>query len=243
MKKLIALFLFFMVNSIVHSQNKKPVIVELFTSQGCSSCPSADLLLSSILKESSSNEVIGLSFHVDYWDYIGWKDPFASPDNTRRQRTYARKFKSNSVYTPQMVVNGKYEFVGSSRKNWKEAKSKAITETTSHELKLKMVEINKEKVVVSIESDQAVSGLILNVALAESNLNREVARGENSGRTLYHDNVVRAFTSRQFDGQVNTFVFALNSVEKLENCSLIAYTQDQSTWHVASSTSYALADL
>ena len=98
-------------------ENEKPfVVVELFTSEGCSSCPPADELLSEIVDGRYENtDVIGLSFHVDYWDYIGWKDPYASRDFTNRQRIYAEKLRSHQLYTPQMVVNGKHEFVGSNR--------------------------------------------------------------------------------------------------------------------------------
>ncbi|MEO1256072.1 MAG: DUF1223 domain-containing protein, partial [Bacteroidota bacterium] len=91
-------------------------MIELFTSEGCSSCPPADRLLSSVINNTDKNvEVLGLSFHVDYWDYIGWKDPYASKAYSTRQRVYGRKFQNRSIYTPQMIVNGKHEFVGSNR--------------------------------------------------------------------------------------------------------------------------------
>jgi hypothetical protein len=91
-----------------------PVVIELFTSQGCSSCPPADRLLTRLAQDSKlAGQVIPLSFHVDYWDYIGWQDPFASPRWSERQRQYGRAFRSNRIYTPQLVVNGRTECVGS----------------------------------------------------------------------------------------------------------------------------------
>ena len=86
-----------------------PVVVELFTSQGCSSCPPADKILHELTKR---DDVIGLALHVDYWDYIGWKDEFAIPDHTRRQRAYAREGGRSMIYTPQMVINGQQDVVG-----------------------------------------------------------------------------------------------------------------------------------
>ena len=103
----------------VDDATKPIVVVELFTSEGCSSCPPADKLLSRIVDDANDHvEVLALSFHVDYWDYIGWKDPYAKSTFTQRQRAYARKFYSSQIYTPQMVVNGKHEFVGSDQRKW-----------------------------------------------------------------------------------------------------------------------------
>ena len=89
------------------------VVLELFTSQGCSSCPSADKLLNEVRKEYNEENVFALSYHVSYWNYIGWKDPFSKEEYTEKQHAYAAKFRSRSVYTPQLVVNGKEHFVGS----------------------------------------------------------------------------------------------------------------------------------
>ena len=103
---------------------ERPIVVELFTSQGCSSCPPADALLGELAKRT---DVLALGFHVDYWDYIGWKDPYASKLATKRQRQYAETFKLSYVYTPQMVVNGVTESVGSDRAGIEAAVEKAKT--------------------------------------------------------------------------------------------------------------------
>ncbi|MDJ0823711.1 MAG: DUF1223 domain-containing protein [Paracoccaceae bacterium] len=94
---------------MAHAENN-PVVVELFTSQGCSSCPPADALLAAL---GARDDVIALALHVDYWDYIGWKDSFAIPGHTARQKGYAREGGRRSVYTPQMVINGQHDVVGS----------------------------------------------------------------------------------------------------------------------------------
>ncbi|MEM6656578.1 MAG: DUF1223 domain-containing protein [Pseudomonadota bacterium] len=91
------------------SAENDPVVIELFTSQGCSSCPPADRIMHDLAKR---DDVIGLALHVDYWDYIGWKDEYADPDHTLRQRAYARQADRSMIYTPQMVINGQQDVVG-----------------------------------------------------------------------------------------------------------------------------------
>src|ERR1700726_1026943 len=91
---------------------ERPIVVELFTSEGCSSCPPADALLAEL---AGRPDVLALSFHVDYWDRLGWRDPFSSPDATRRQHGYAELLGLSTVYTPQIVVDGRWQAVGSDR--------------------------------------------------------------------------------------------------------------------------------
>ena len=96
----------------VAADTGSPVVVELYTSQGCSSCPPAEAFLGELAKRPN---VIALEFHIDYWDYIGWKDPFASPDYTARQRAYSARMGERYVYTPQMLIQGQTHEVGSKR--------------------------------------------------------------------------------------------------------------------------------
>src|SRR5690348_4653604 len=90
----------------------RPIVVELFTSQGCSSCPPADALLNELAQRP---DVVALGFHVDYWDYLGWKDPLSAPGSTQRQRDYARLLNQPTIYTPEMVIDGHLQLVGSDR--------------------------------------------------------------------------------------------------------------------------------
>jgi hypothetical protein len=110
--RLAALVLGLAVVAVPAGADPRPVVVELFTSQGCSSCPPADALLGELARKS---EVLALGFHISYWDSLGWKDPLSSPSSTERQKAYARRFTDGRVYTPQMVVDGTDEMVGSDR--------------------------------------------------------------------------------------------------------------------------------
>lgn len=235
------LSLIFLVSSLLTPEvEEKPfILIELFTSEGCSSCPPADQLLSEIVDASYEGvEVMGLSFHVDYWDYIGWKDPYARKDFTKRQRTYARKFYSNQVYTPQMVVNGKHEFVAN-RSKWNSLFDELKEEQFGYEIDLTNVAVSADELTVDVSSEDA-RNVVLNVALVERELSQKVTRGENRGKVLMHDNVVRSFATRQFDGKKNQFALNLPTDLKAENSALIVYVQHEDTWEVLAATSISI---
>ena len=235
---------FALIGSIfLHEPEQKPfVLIELFTSEGCSSCPSADRLLSEILdKEHDQVEVLGLSFHVDYWDYIGWRDPYADQLFTQRQRSYARKFYPSQVYTPQMVVNGKYEFVGSNRTRWNSTFEKLRAKVPGYFIKLDEMRIDGSQVVIKVSSDSD-QRVILNAALVERGLSQKVTRGENKGRQLSHDNVVRSFRTRQFDGELNTLRLDIPADMDVASSSVILYAQDEKSWEVVGAVRNQLLD-
>ena len=169
----------------------RPVIVELFTSQGCSSCPPADGLLTRLAAEAGAR-VVPLAFHVDYWDHLGWRDPFSSPDWSRRQQEYSGRLGSH-LYTPQAVVDGRLEALGSDE----DALRRAIAAEAGRPaatLTLDPRPLGGELVVdVGIELPPQLAGreLVLMLALRESGLTTRVARGENGGRSLAGDDVVR----------------------------------------------------
>ena len=184
-------------------------LVELFTSEGCSSCPPADDVAADIAKRAASlgSPVYVVAYHVDYWDYLGWKDRFATPDFSARQRAYAEETGSKRVYTPQMVINGRVEFVGSDHARADQEIKAAIGSSNSKSgappatLKLTLdprVRANL-RYAVSYEvtgiEDPARSGVMLHVAVVESGLESKIIRGENAGKTLHHDSVARWFSS------------------------------------------------
>ncbi len=167
------------------------VVLELFTSQGCSSCPPADWLLQKV-KTQFPEEVFALSYHVDYWNYIGWKDPFSKAEFTKKQGAYTKKFNHYTDYTPQMVVNGKEHFVGSDALKLYASINKYAEETPPNKVRLK----NVTPTTSEIKFDYTVSGDIedkqLRLVLVLDERTTEVKRGENRNRTLKNSNIVVA---------------------------------------------------
>lgn len=162
-------------------QSRSPILVELFTSEGCSSCPPADRLL-----EKLDPQAIVLSEHVTYWNQGGWKDPFSSPAITARQQAYGRIFNIESVYTPEMVVDGESEFNGSDSRQAADAIAKAV-----HRKKAD-VRIARIDSGLRVEVDAMPGAAELFLALAEDSAASQVTAGENSGRHLHHVAVVRS---------------------------------------------------
>ncbi|MGH9931254.1 MAG: DUF1223 domain-containing protein [Pyrinomonadaceae bacterium] len=192
-------------------RNSTPVIVELFTSEGCSSCPPADALLIQLEQTQpvSGTEVIALGEHVDYWNHLGWADPYSSAVFSARQGEYADAFGKDGVYTPQMIVDGQAEFVGSNMDRAREAISEAArAPKASVQVSLAASATEKKPngigLFVHVENVPAVSSgdtAEVMLAITENDLRSQVARGENARRSLRHIAVVRQF---KVIGSVNT---------------------------------------
>ena len=164
-----------------------PVLVELFTSEGCSSCPPADRLLEALDKNP---DVIVLSEHVDYWNQLGWRDPYSSAAASARQQDYAQRFRLESVYTPQMVIDGRAQEVGNDRGPIQSAIAKA---GAAQKTAVEIADVSREsgKVHFRVHIPQLMAHATVYIALADDRARSEVARGENRGRTLDHVAVVR----------------------------------------------------
>lgn len=161
----------------------RPVVLELFTSQGCSSCPPADAYIGEL---SQHKDVLALSFHVDYWDALGWKDPFSLAVSTERQQSYSAAHGGASVYTPQVVIDGKDDFVGTDRRNIGRALATARTGVPVE------ISLQKPDVMVDLSAQEhAVPSEVLLVAYLRK-ASTPVGRGENAGRRLEEFNIVRA---------------------------------------------------
>jgi hypothetical protein len=165
---------------------QSPVVVELFTSQGCSSCPPADDLLRDLVRDPKlRGKVIPLAFHVDYWNHLGWSDPFSSKKWSARQFSYGRAFKLNGAYTPQMVVDGQTQFVGSNAG----ALHAAIEQASKRKRDAKVaLRIDGADVVVNAT---ATGQADLIVVAFENGVATKIERGENGGRTQVSDAIVR----------------------------------------------------
>jgi hypothetical protein len=208
-------------------------VVEMFTSQGCSSCPPAEEVLTEIERDARKRgqPVFALGFHVDYWDDLGWPDRFADEAYTARQQAYARAFGSGQLYTPQMVVNGTVDFVGSDRRRAATAIASALTAVATTPLALSVEDAARvtgggHRVVVNYQTERPPERAVLNVAIVERGLESEVARGENAGRTLRQDNVVRAFASVGLDAERGRVELEVPSDLDPRQASVVGYVQN-----------------
>jgi hypothetical protein len=196
------------------SNPRQPVLVELFTSEGCSSCPPADALLARLdaTQFVPGAQAIVLSEHVTYWNRLGWRDPYSSDEMTGRQQRYAAHFRLGSVYTPQIVVDGATEFVGNDSTALTRAVARAAA-TPKAALTLENVQWTGNA--VSFAARSSAPHATLFAALAEDATQSSVARGENAGRTLRHVAVVRVLEekgSNSADGRPLTLKLPARSV-------------------------------
>ena len=163
-------------------------VLELFTSEGCSSCPPADELVARIQREAGNKPVYVLSYHVDYWNRLGWRDVFSQSQFSKRQYWYNRLF-TGQVYTPQLIINGKTEFVGSDRAAILPAIKNALDGQSSVTLNLN-AEQQGNKFKVSYRANGAPSGSQILLAVVQKHAVSKVSKGENEGRTLSHVQIV-----------------------------------------------------
>ncbi len=180
--------------------SRPAVVLELFTSQGCSSCPPADRLLARLSEERSDDlpRLVPLAFHVDYWNYIGWRDPFSAAAWSDRQRRYARALGVATVYTPQLVVDGREDLVGADERRARRAIARAAAVPAAGRVTLSAVAASDRdpgRLTLQVEAhlDQPIDARELEawVALFENGLETRVRRGENAHRTLENEFVVR----------------------------------------------------
>jgi len=192
-----------LLGAAAHAEDR-PVVVELFTSQGCSSCPPADALLGEL---SRRGDVIALAYHVDYWDNLGWKDPFASRSGTERQRVYARSLGLSGLYTPQMVVDGATDVVGSDRRS--------VLAAVSGQRQGPAIQLLREDGVLKVgvaAQKGAQAGEAVLVAYAEQ-AETKVQRGENAGRSLTEYSIVRGvYPLGRWTGEATSFSIDLSTV-------------------------------
>lgn len=183
---------------------QRPIVIELFTSEGCSSCPPADALLAEL---AAQPDVLALSFHVDYWDRLGWKDPFSSAAATRRQQRYVQALGLETVYTPQIIVDGHWQAVGSDRGAVDQAFAAARHMPGAVPVTL-IVGEGRARVTLGADAVHSAATVVL-IGFDRLRVDA-VERGENAGRTLSHVDVVRGFAEiGPYDGKARTIEAAL----------------------------------
>ncbi|MDQ2719116.1 MAG: DUF1223 domain-containing protein [Bacteroidota bacterium] len=205
---------------------KNMAVLELFTSQGCSSCPPADRLM----REYQSKEnVIVLSFHVDYWNRLGWKDPYSSKEYSQRQYKYASALNAQ-VYTPQLVINGQIEMIGSDADKISAIIKKAITQQTDASLLIKTVNPENGQLNVNFVASGNTLNSFLNIAIVEKKTTTQIKAGENDGITLNNYNVVRNFeTNKQVNNGENIATINIPAQSDLKKMSVILFLQQNNS--------------
>lgn len=218
------------------AETRTPVLVELFTSEGCSSCPPADRFLQKLDQQPQSGaEMVVLSEHVDYWNHIGWKDPFSSHFFSERQSAYAKRFNLDSVYTPQMVVDGTSEFVGSDQEKANHV-FQSVTRAAKIPVQLSGVSVDPPHTLRAhiesgpLDDSYGVASTEVYVAVALNHAQSQVSGGENAGHQLTHVSVVRSLVKvgelKRGQNLSHEVTLKLQPGEDLNNLRLIAFLQE-----------------
>jgi hypothetical protein len=215
-----------------------PVVVELFTSQGCSSCPPADHIVSEIAHDQSLiGRVIPLTFHVDYWDRLGWRDPFSSREWSQRQYAYVRALRANSAYTPQVVVGGTKQFVGSNRPALEETLVALSHRKPGGEVQ---VTISRQGTKVTIHVNAKGSGDLV-LAVFDNSAPTPVRAGENGGRTIPNDATVRKLVrAGTLTGGVLDRMITLDVDPSWRQPGVAVFLQDGETLEIGAAASAGL---
>jgi hypothetical protein len=214
------------------TNHQRTVLLELFTSQGCSSCPPADQLLSKLRKENFDGAVvIPLAYHVDYWNHLGWRDPFSSAQWSARQRAYAASIPGSQVYTPQLIVNGTVQLVGSSERHIRAEIERQLAGRDGGSVTIDRVTRagNQLKVQVHASSTSTLADLM--VVLFENGVETAVSRGENANRNLANDAIVRweskaAEVPAEGTNVTETVTIPLDAGWRADSIGVAAFLQD-----------------
>jgi len=227
------------------------VVVELFTSEGCSSCPPADALLKELSEQRKVKgvQIVALEEHVDYWNHLGWKDPYSAAEFSQRQNDYAQVFGSDGVYTPQMVVDGKSEFVGSRSLAAREAIERAANQPKAEIALVAGVNSSSDKPAFEVQV-KSLGGISVRgeselwIAVTEKGLQTDVKAGENSGETLKHAAVVRSLrkidTLRDPSGYQHQIQLALDPGWKKDNLAAVVFLAEKNSHKILGAASTAL---
>ena len=221
----------FTLNNKKHKQaNNKSgfAVVELFTSEGCSSCPPADRAVATLLQKNTDNVYI-LAYHVDYWNRLGWKDAFSKAEFSARQQQYGSHFSSESIYTPQVIVNGITQFVGSDEEKLNHAVLTNLQSGQSSDLTISAIK-NNNSIAVSYHINEK-EPVLLNVALVQPQASTAVKGGENGGRTLHHVNIVRELKTIDATGEGTVTIVIPSELSGLP-LKLIAFTQEKNNFKI-----------
>lgn len=227
--KYLSLFLFSLILFTSNIEPKKPfVVVQLFTSQGCSSCPPADALIEKIKEEYKDQNVFVMSYHVDYWNRLGWKDPFSQREFTELQYEYAEQFRERRVYTPQIVMNGKEHFVGSNSSKLRSKIKNYLKHKVENTLTFTKTKDDEGNTVLNYEVSGKLKNKKIKLAFVLENSVTEIKRGENSNKTLSNSNIVLQESILELnDEQKGSYIIPDLDAVKGNKILLIAFVQNE----------------
>ena len=219
-------------------------VIELFTSEGCSSCPPADALAAKIARETLSRPVYILSFHVDYWNRLGWKDTYSKSEYSARQKRYSGWMHLSGAYTPQMVVNGKTEMVGSNEKALRRAITASLTNVPTVNLTVKEASVSQNKLQLQYQIANPGKNAAINIAFIQNKAQTQVKGGENSGKMLPHINIVRELKTIPLNGHnLGTATIPLPVEFDMKDGKVIAFIQNTNTGEVLAAREVMLSGL
>lgn len=224
----------FTLKQVIQAKEAKPIdsgfaVLELFTSQGCSSCPPADKILGKYAMENNPN-VIPLAFHVDYWNRLGWKDPFSKSQFSERQQDYATVMKSQGNYTPQIIINGHDELIGSNESAIKDIVKEELAIKKQHTIAIKKATLNNNQVNLEFNLDSDLSNSVINLALVKKEEFTNIKRGENTGLSQTSYNIV--FDFKTVSSTSNTGSFEFKKEWLSSDYFVVAYLQNNKTGKV-----------
>ena len=212
-------------------------LVELFTSEGCSSCPAAEAVLADVHQKYKDNVYV-MEFHVDYWNYLGWEDVYSAKTYSQRQQRYVQALHLNSAYTPQAVVNGKSEVVGSNRQRLQALIDDNLGRAQTGQIQLS-AKASGGNVVIAYTVANA-GNAVLNIALVQKKALTDVRKGENSGKKLAHLNVVRDLKTLPLAQSSGSLSIPLLKGMQASGFTIIAWTQDKKTLVISDAAETAI---
>lgn len=222
--------------SLETSNSKGFAVVELFTSEGCSSCPPADELMAKLQQDAKDKNIYLLAYHVDYWDRLGWKDHFSSEQFTNRQQEYQQWLDLNIMYTPQFVINGNTQFAGDHEGTLYRKVADALQAKVVSEIHLK-TSTGKDSISVDYTTNIEQKNTSLFLAVVQKKGTTQVERGENSGALLHHVQIVNQFHSQSFLKKKGNIVIPKPENFDAKNYELIGFMQNNETGIISGATS------
>lgn len=209
-------------------------VLELFTSQGCSSCPPADALLAEYAA-AHNEHIIPLSFHVDYWNRLGWTDPFSNKVYSERQQWYSEHLPKGSIYTPQLIVNGRGEAVGNNRRTVGDLVQNELLAQNKETISVVDFSIDRNTLAFHYRSTNTNAHQLVNIALIQKQATTPVKAGENKGAIIINHNIVRSFTTQAINSE-GAVTINLPPEFKSSAYALVLYVQNRNDLSISAAT-------